>query len=715
MKQIVYIILLSGLSLFSYSQAKEIKGIVLDEKKLPVPYANLYIEGTMDGTSSGEDGTFVLETEAKGEVTLVASFIGYTTWTFTTDINNIDYVTIEMKPQPQAIKEVVAYAGNYLLKSSSTLEEKNAVDLVMTAGSEGDLYNAIALLPGTQVAGVDGRLLVRGGDSRESQTFIDGMHVLHPYTESGQNNGSRGRFSPFLFDGINFSMGGYSPEYTQSLSSVLPLTTKDVSTLSKLGLSIMNVGPGGGGTKSWDKGSLSFNGNYTDMRMYYGLTEPGQKKHWKEPYRSYDGQSQLRFQFGEHTYFKTFVAYDKSLFNHYEEKPFSNIMREFDYNEDNLYLNSTFKTRFSNNVNLFAGAAYSWNKKKMREAVVPEDALRIKEDELHVKTKASKRFSNLYKLEAGIESFVKNYDFNYSDTISFTSGLNHHIDGLFLSNDFNLTDKLFLNLSSRLEYTSLNDSYIILPRLALNYEWKGITMSGVIGKYQQNVGNDYLLYNKELSNETNWQYLLGWYYQNKTKIFRLELYHKEYDKLPTVQKGKWSSDGHGYSRGIDLFFNDRWFLNHWEYMVAYSFNDSKRKYLDYPEMAPPSFTTKHNASITIKYVHEKLRSIVGFTNRFASGKPYHNPNKDGFMNEHTPFYHTMDLSLTILAHKKLIFYACFSNLLNRKNTYGYNYASVPDDLGIYADQPIRGEQSQTFYIGFFLTLGKNVAYESSNF
>ncbi|GHT29602.1 hypothetical protein AGMMS49574_06810 [Bacteroidia bacterium] len=65
----------------------------------------------------------------------------------------------------------------------STLEQKNAVDLVTTAGSSGDLYAAIRTMPGAQSSGIDGRTMVRGGDSRESQTFIDGMHVLSPYTE----------------------------------------------------------------------------------------------------------------------------------------------------------------------------------------------------------------------------------------------------------------------------------------------------------------------------------------------------------------------------------------------------------------------------------------------------------------------------------------------------------------------------------------------------
>lgn len=56
------------------------------------------------------------------------------------------------------------------------------VELVTVGGANGDLYKALQTLPGTQVQGETGELLVRGGSSYETQTFIDGIHVLNPYT-----------------------------------------------------------------------------------------------------------------------------------------------------------------------------------------------------------------------------------------------------------------------------------------------------------------------------------------------------------------------------------------------------------------------------------------------------------------------------------------------------------------------------------------------------
>ena len=65
--------------------------------------------------------------------------------------------------------------------------DMNPVELVTVGGANGDFYKALQTLPGTQLQGETGRLLVRGGSSEETQTYIDGLHVLVPYTSSGIN------------------------------------------------------------------------------------------------------------------------------------------------------------------------------------------------------------------------------------------------------------------------------------------------------------------------------------------------------------------------------------------------------------------------------------------------------------------------------------------------------------------------------------------------
>ena len=116
------------------------------------------------------------------------------------------------------------------------------------------------------------------------------MHVLVPYSTNVENNAVRGRFSPFLFKGINFSLGGYGGEYGQALSSVLPMETTDVATGDKLGVSASLVDWNLGGTKAFAKSSLSFNADLTSMGLYNALFPD--RYDWTHPYRKLSGEAQ---------------------------------------------------------------------------------------------------------------------------------------------------------------------------------------------------------------------------------------------------------------------------------------------------------------------------------------------------------------------------------------------------------------------------------------
>ena len=703
-------------SLLVVGQTTIISGRVIDEQHNPVPYANIYIVNSVEGTSSDDDGNFRFETSVTGVKQLAVSMIGYEDYILEEDVAKMHALTIMLKEIPLHLDEVVVQVGSFIIKGTSSIENKGSVDVATTAGSEGDLFKALTLLPGAQATGTDGRLLIRGGNSSESQTYIDDMHVLSPYGATSPHQQARSRYSPFFFSGVNFSMGGFSSEYSQSLSSVLPLYTRDVAKESKVGLSLMNVSVGGGGTKAWKKASLSFNSDYGNMDSYNKLFYPEQKNSWKEPVRFWSLQKQFRYSPKENTHFKTFFTFDRTTFNQIRTPSFGES-REMDFAENNLYLNSTFRTRGRSGMKYFAGIAYARNRRHIAGAQLPDDLLKELESELHMKAKGGKRFTDLYKLEFGAERFVKQYRMDYQSNGHFAPELKHHITGLYLSNDFNILDNLLLNASVRGEKTSLNDDFALLPRIAVSYKLGDFIFSGVAGRYQQLSDKEYLAYNPALSNERNLQYQAGIYYQKKQQIFRAEAYYKDYERLPLrIDPQHYSSEGYGYSRGIDLFFNDQLFLNHWDYTISYTFNDSRRKYLHYLTLVQPHYVTRHNASVSIRYSNlELLRSMISISHRYASGRPYHNPNEELFMSGRTSELHTTDISLTILAHKKLIIYLSASNLFHRLNIYGYDYNSQPNNEGVYERKPILLEQPQNFYVGFFLTLGKNVAYEATHF
>ena len=98
-----------------------------------------------------------------------------------------DTVRLNFNIDSVALEEVVV-KGARTPAANSRWSDMHPVELVTVGGANGDLYKALQTLPGTQVQGETGELLVRGGGSYETQTFIDGMHVLNPYTSNGINS-----------------------------------------------------------------------------------------------------------------------------------------------------------------------------------------------------------------------------------------------------------------------------------------------------------------------------------------------------------------------------------------------------------------------------------------------------------------------------------------------------------------------------------------------
>lgn len=247
-------------SITIFSQAT-LSGKVVDEKGKPVAGANIYIEGTYDGTSSDEKGDFNFSTTTTGNQILVVSFLIYETSKIEIQVADFKNKTIKLRESVTALDAVVVTAGTLESGDKARVSVLKPLDIVTTAGSAGNIIAALQTLPGTQTVGEDGRLFVRGGEANETQTFVDGIRVAQPYGATTNNLPTRGRFSPFLFSGISFSTGGYSAEYGEALSSVLLLNTQDEPDQNKTEISLMTVGLGIGNTQKWKKSSLSVNAN----------------------------------------------------------------------------------------------------------------------------------------------------------------------------------------------------------------------------------------------------------------------------------------------------------------------------------------------------------------------------------------------------------------------------------------------------------------------
>ena len=195
----VVIIFLLFISTQTFSQIK-ISGIVKDNKGESLIGVNISVKGSYDGATTNAKGEYNFETDAKDSIILNATYIGFLPQEKVIKItsNSINQNFL-LKEKINDLKAVVISAGAFEASDEKKGTQLKALDIVTTAGSNGDSYGALKTLPGTQQTNDREGLFVRGGTGSETQTFIDGTWVKNAFTASVPDLGARGRFNPFIF------------------------------------------------------------------------------------------------------------------------------------------------------------------------------------------------------------------------------------------------------------------------------------------------------------------------------------------------------------------------------------------------------------------------------------------------------------------------------------------------------------------------------------
>nr|WP_199000257.1 TonB-dependent receptor [Flavobacterium sp. ASV13] len=707
--KITFILLL--LSTFTFAQ-NVISGKVLDQKGKPVPGANIYIDGTYDGATSSETGDFSFETSETGNKTLVVSFLLYETFKKEIDVTNFKDQTVKLRENVNALDAVVITAGTLESGDKARVSVLKPLDIVTTAGSAGNIIAALQTLPGTQTVGEDGRLFVRGGEASETQTFVDGLRVAQPYGATTNNLPTRSRFSPFLFSGISFSTGGYSAEYGEALSSVLLLNTQDEADHNKTDIALMTVGLGVGNTQKWKKSSFSINTNYINLAPYQAVIP--QNVDWNNPFQSLGGEAVYRYHF-ERGIFKLYAAFDAEKFDlNQKNVNFANPIRT-DLDNNNFYLNASYKGDFGTGWQLTTGISYGYSKNKLKYDINDVDS---NENAAQLKLKLRKNISKYFKLSFGADYFATKFNENFNDNVSIktANGYDSNIAALYTEGDILFSKNLAMKVGFRLSNNSLLDETKIAPRASIAYKFsKTSQLSFAYGDFSQTPVVDYIKYSKyhQFESEKARHYILNYQFTKPGQIFRADLYYKDYSNLVEYNtrdiqyNSVFNNNGSGYAKGLELYWRDSNLYKNLEYWISYSYIDSERLYKNYPTMATPSFIANHSLSIVTKYFITDWKSQIGFTNSYSSGRPYNDPNQTQFMNGKTKSYNNLSFNWAYLLTTQKILYFSVSNVLGTQNVFGYDYARVPDASGVYQRQAVVPTADRFFFVGFFWTISQN--------
>ncbi len=698
------------LSTASLSQTK-ISGLVKDTNGEPVAGANVLIKDSYDGTSTGVDGKFFFTTTEQGQKKVVATFVGYKSMDRLVELKGDAIVlVIILEEEASQLDGVTISAGSFTAGEEKRRTILKPLDIATTAGATADIAGALNTLPGTQRVGESGRLFVRGGDGNETRTFIDGMVVLDAYGPAAPNTPSRGRFLPFMFKGTSFSTGGYSAEYGQALSSALVLNSKDKAESNQTDIGILSVGADVAHTQVWKRSSLSGKIQYTDIRPYFGLLD--QRIDWIAPPIAVEGSAAYRQQIGKEGMLKLFSNFNHStmsLYNHDILTP--SVKQQYDLTNNYRYGNASYQQPINNKWNIRGGLSYTFNENKIE---LDNQAIGEIENGIHSKAVAEYSASDNLELHFGGEMIHRNYEasqVNAANSQNQIVAFQETISSTFAETQLLFNKYLIAKVGVRHEFNSLIQQNSIDPRLSLAYKPgnKG-QFAFAYGRFRQAPKNQYVRVNNSLQAEEAEHFILNYQIINDRKTFRIEAYYKKYSSLVKYRNGM-ASDlnnlGSGYAKGIELFWRDSETIKNVDYWISYSYLDTERDYLNFPTSAVPSFASEHNFSVVYKHFISKLKTQVGATYSYGSGRPYYNPNNTQFNSDRTPSFQDLSINFAYLPKPNVIIYFSCTNLLNHDNIFGYQYSSIPASDGVYANRATRQPANQFVFLGVFFTLSKN--------
>lgn len=694
--KIIFSTIIFLLLLTSVSAQVQISGKVSDRNHLTLPGANIFIQGSYDGTTADSLGNFSFKTKLKGRQILAVTFIGYNPISKSIDLDSTKNIVLQLELEETGgqIDEVVINAGSFEASDEKKAVIMRVFDIATTPSAQGDIFGALGTLPGVQKVGEDGRVFVRGGEGYETKSFMDGMVVSTPYYSKLPDMPTRGRFSPLLFSGTLFSTGAYSAEYGQALSSIVDMKTNSPETENKSSISLMTVGMMASTSKCWKNASLSLSGDYINT----GLSNKFNKQltDWVKNPVAIDGTIIYRQKLGETGLYKFFGTFNNSTSGMVYPNTQMGTNQRILLKGGNFYLNNTYNSMLGKKWMLKSGLAWNYDNQKFD---IDQDQLVTNQKMLQAKLGFVHFINERTELNLGADwvnySYLQRIRMNGDYRLPF---VNNQLSG-FGEMEYKVTQKFAARMGMRIENSSLSGQTTVVPRFSGAYK-TGLhsQVSVACGQFYQNPEEDYLKFAPQLKAEQAQHLVMTWQYQTELRTFRAEGYLKKYAELVKFNAPfatnplDYSNSGNGHAEGIDLFWRDKQSLKATDYWISYSWINTSRNYKDYHSSAMPGFASEHNLSVVYKRFFEKLKTYGSITYSYASSRSYHDPNLPGFMNSKMNPYNDISLSLTYLMRffgKQAVMHLMVNNLTGFNNVYGYNYSNVRNEAGQYDSTPIR--------------------------
>ena len=229
LKKYLFFILVT-LSFEMFAQAGTIKGRISNEiNNNSIKGAAILIENTEIGTTSDENGNYLLDNLTPGNYTITVSFLGFESTVFY-DINvpTNKFVTLDITllEETSSLDEIQLEVSPFKKSKESpiNLQKISAEEIYRNPGGNRDISKVIQILPGVgSTVSFRNDIIVRGGAPNENRFYLDGIEVpnINHFATQGSSGGPVGMINVNFIKNVEFYSGTFPANRGNTLSSIL--------------------------------------------------------------------------------------------------------------------------------------------------------------------------------------------------------------------------------------------------------------------------------------------------------------------------------------------------------------------------------------------------------------------------------------------------------------------------------------------------------------
>ena len=222
--------ILATLSFEMFAQAGTIKGRISNEiNNNSIKGAAILIENTEIGTTSDENGNYLLDNLTPGNYTITVSFLGFESTVFY-DINvpTNKFVTLDITllEETSSLDEIQLEVSPFKKSKESpiNLQKISAEEIYRNPGGNRDISKVIQILPGVgSTVSFRNDIIVRGGAPNENRFYLDGIEVpnINHFATQGSSGGPVGMINVNFIKNVEFYSGTFPANRGNTLSSIL--------------------------------------------------------------------------------------------------------------------------------------------------------------------------------------------------------------------------------------------------------------------------------------------------------------------------------------------------------------------------------------------------------------------------------------------------------------------------------------------------------------